>query len=297
MNIIEEGVLLLCCRLGERNVKPLTIAQYRELGLRVTGSLYGGNHLAQLHTQDLCRIGYSRADAERILNLLDRRQQMEDYLAKGQDLGIVPVTRVSASYPSRFIKQFGASRPPLLFAMGDLSLLEQPCIAVVGSRELRPDNEAFARQIGRCIAQEGYVLVSGGAKGADSAAQQACLEAGGRCVIFLPDRLDVRREEKNVLYMSADGYDLPFSSYRALHRNTLIHSLAIKAFACQTSFGRGGTWQGCTENLKHSWSDLFVYKDGSEGMMALADRGATAVEHVPSIRLLQSSQSSLFDQA
>ena len=295
MNVIEESILLLCCQLGDSSQKPLTPAKYRDLGLRLIGSLYGGNHMERLTDEDLCRLGYSRQDAARIMDLLDRREQLERYLAAGQALGIRAITCVSEEYPQRITQTHKDQRPPVLFTMGDTSLLNKPAIALVGSRKLLPGNRMFAETVGRLAAQEGYVLVSGGAVGADSAAQNACLAAGGSCVVYVPDRLDRCVPKDRVVYVSEHGYDFRFTSARALHRNTLIHAHGEKAFAAQSSFGHGGTWQGCNENLKHGWSDLYLCDDGSEAVRALTDMGATALRELTSIRALQPGQQRLFD--
>ena len=294
MNVLEEGVLLLCCRLGDNQIKPLTLPRFKELGLRVLGSLVGGNHLTELNASDLRRIGYGTEEAEHIINLLDRQSRLEEYLAHGEALGICAITRVSESYPQKIIKKQAASRPPALFCMGDTALLDKPGVAVVGSRELNAENEQFAKTVGRLAAEEGYVLISGGARGADTVAQEACLEVGGSCVVFVADRLDTYTPRQNVLYVSEDGYDIPFSAARALHRNGLIHMMGEKTLVAQCTCGKGGTWQGCTENLKRGWSDLFVFDDGSEAMTALMELGATGVAQITGLRTLENMQTSLF---
>ena len=58
MTAAEEGVLLLCCRLGSEDVKPLTMAQFRDLGLRVRAAIPGGDPLAEMTPTDLRRLGY-----------------------------------------------------------------------------------------------------------------------------------------------------------------------------------------------------------------------------------------------
>lgn len=294
MNVLEEGVLLLCCRLGDKLKKPLTLTQFKELGLRVLGSLIGGNHLTELTAADFCRMGYDSKEADRLIDLLDRREQLVSYLSHGESLGIRAVTRISDNYPAPITKKQITNRPPVLFMMGDERLLEKPAVAVVGSRDLLPENEAFARRAGRLAAEEDLILVSGGARGADTAAQEACLEAGGQCIVIVPDRLDSCTPKEGILYISEDGYDLPFSAARALHRNGLIHMMGERTLAVQCSYQRGGTWQGCTENLKRGWSELFVFEDGSSAMSALIDLGATGISHLDSFTALQNAQTSLF---
>ena len=294
MTAMEEGVLLLCCSLGDHNCKPLTMAQFRQLGLRARAMGCSGDMMSDLSPKDLLRLGYVPEEAQRILQLLDRQEQLQAYMLRAEQLGIKVVTRVSAAYPVRISQNRKLSSPPVLFAMGDMELLDRPAVAVVGSRNLQPQNEAFAAQAGRIAAQENLVLISGGAHGADVTAQNACLAAGGSCIVVLPDRLADRKPERNVLYLSADGYDLSFSAQRALYRNTLIHMLGGKTLAVQCTYGSGGTWQGCTENLKHHWSDLYIFDDGSQGSRAIMERGATPVAELHSIRALQPSQTALF---
>lgn len=290
MTAAEEGVLLLCSRLGDPDSRPLTLAQFRDLGVRVRQSAPPADALRQLRSQDLTALGYSREQAEHILALLDRDEQLNRYLSWGQRHGMEPLTRLSAAYPSRFRRHRGLSGPPVLFCRGDLSLLERPSVAVIGSRKLCPDNEAFAIRAGRQAALENLVLVSGGAAGADLTAQTACLEAGGSCIIFPAGSMTQCPAHDRVLYLAADGYDLPFSAPRALYRNSLIHMQGDKVLAAQCSFGTGGTWQGCLENLKHGWSPLFVFDDGSQGAQALIEHGATAVHKLSQIGDLRPSQ-------
>lgn len=294
MKAAEQGVLLLCCRLGDSRCRPLTMAQFRELGLRARAYGMAGDPLAEMTCRDLVRLGYETEEADRILRLLDRQNQLETYLRRGEDEGIVAVTRVSDSYPCRISALKRMSCPPVLFAKGNLSLLERSAVSAVGSRKLLPENAVFADRVGSCAAKEGFVLCSGGAVGADTAAQEACLRDGGSCIVVLPDRLLGRKVSENLLCLSEDGYDLPFSSVRALRRNELIHILGQKTFAAQCSYGTGGTWQGCTENLKHGWSELYVYEDGSQGSRALIERGACGITAVNSIKDLSAKQMLLF---
>jgi DNA processing protein len=70
--------------------------------------------------------------------------------------------------------------PPGLFVRGaaPLSLLDRPCIAVVGARACSTYGTAVALAFGRELAAAGVVVVSGLARGVDAAAHQGALEAG-----------------------------------------------------------------------------------------------------------------------
>lgn len=294
MTTAEEGILLLCCYLGDPDSRPLTMAQFRDLGLRVRASHSIRDPLSELSAYDLMQLGYDTEQARRITALLDRRHLLHAYLRSAERQNIYPITRVSPSYPVRVSAKQKLSSTPVLFAKGNHSLLLRETVSVIGSRQLFPENEAFSRSVGRLAAEEGLVLVSGNASGADRTAQNACLDAGGSCIVIVADRLLDHPAHPRMLYVSENGYDLPFSPARALHRNSLIHMQGDKAIATQCTYGKGGTWEGCLENLKHGWSPLFVYDDGSKGSLALIERGATAVKHVISVRQLLPSQISIF---
>lgn len=294
MKKTEEGVLLLCCKLGDPGCRPLTMAQFRQLGLRVRAYGLSGDPLSELSSSDLCRLGYTDEEAVKIVRLLDRQDLLERYLSEAERQGIAPITRVSDVYPARVSAHKKHSATPVLFAKGDLSLLSGPCIAVVGSRVIHEENRTFAKAAGELTAREGFTLVSGGAVGADSTAQRACLEAGGRCIICVPDELTQYEYTDRILYLSEGGYELPFSTPRALCRNALIHMLGEKTIAAQCTYGKGGTWQGCVENLKHGWSELYVFDDGSEGSSALIERGASGVKRLRSLTELSPAQTGMF---
>ena len=287
----ERGLLLLCCTLPEAEDRPLTTAQVQELSRRARALGPGGEDpLRELTARDLARLGYSQEQCGRFLRLLAREEQLERYLRAAERNGIVPITRLSARYPARLRQTLGQRCPAVLFAKGDLALLFARCISVVGSRELTERGRAFAEAAGRLIARAGYTLCSGGAMGADRAAQEACLNAGGSAVLFPAGRLLDCPAQARVLYLADQGYDLPFSAQRALTRNHYIHAMGEKTLVAQCRAGTGGTWDGATENLRRGWSPVFVNSDGSEGAQALAARGAVPVRKLSGLDDLQPAQ-------
>jgi DNA processing protein len=68
--------------------------------------------------------------------------------------------------------------PPVLVARGDLSLLERPLVALVGARNASAAACRFARSLARSLGEAGQVVVSGLARGIDSAAHDGALDTG-----------------------------------------------------------------------------------------------------------------------
>lgn len=273
----ERGFLLLCSHLGDPARKPLTVSQFRILAERM-GQARKPSDDRELVPGDLVALGYGWEMARRIAALLEDEAVLDYYLQKGERRGCVPVTRVSEAYPLLLRRRLGLESPACLWARGDLSLLAEPAVSLVGSRELRQKNRTFAAEVGRQAALQGYVLISGNARGADRTAQESCLAAGGKVISIVADELWKQPLRDNVLYLSEDGYDEAFSAQRALSRNRCIHAMGIKTFVAQTGVQSGGTWDGTVKNLHHRWSSVCCFRDGSEGAALLEDMGAVLID-------------------
>ena len=293
----ERGFLLLTSQLGDPERKPLTVAQFRELSLR-TGSRICAEPDREMNVQDFVSLGYDRKTARHLWLLLQDTQLLEHYLLRAKKAGCVPITRATAAYPAAVRKRLGLDSPGTLWAKGDDSLLNRPGIALVGSRDLQRENAAFAREVGRQAALQGYVLVSGNARGADQIAQNACLEAGGKVISVVADRLADHACRENMLYLSEYGFDEVFSALRALRRNRVIQSMGAVTLVAQSGCRMGGTWDGTEKNLRYGWSPVFCYADGSPAQRMLMDLGAGEVDlaDLQDLSSLIRQRRSLFDQ-
>lgn len=277
MTAREAGFLLLCSKLGDPARCPLTTAQLRELTWRVR-QMERPKADRKLTVEDLLDLGYDYETAERIVKLLSDFSAMEVYIRKGTKLGCRPITLISRDYPAALLTRLGEEAPGVLWAKGDGSLLKMPAIGLVGSRDLKLDNYRFAREIGFRCAREGFVLVSGNARGADHEAQSACLSAGGSVICIVADSLTDKQPDGQILYLSENNYDSTFSAERAHSRNRLIHSMGCRTFVAQTDCGKGGTWSGTVRNLRQGWTPVHCFCDGSEGAEKLVQMGAESVD-------------------
>ena len=277
MNSKERGFLLLTCHLGNPERKCLTVAQFRTLAERAS-QMDKPVESRELQETDLIALGYDRSAAQRILALLSEEELLDRYLFKGHRQTCVPIPRISPVYPIAVRTRLGLDAPGCLWAKGDLSLLNTKTVSLVGSRELREANRTFAETVGREAARQGYTLVSGNARGADQVAQNACLEAGGKVISVVADSLENDNLQENVLFLSEDAFDEPFSPQRALSRNRVIHSLGYITLVAQSDLKKGGTWDGTVKNLQKNRSPVFCFNDGSPAAIELAQRGAKLID-------------------
>lgn len=79
--------------------------------------------------------------------------------------------------------------PTFLYAWGDLGILAEPCIALVGSRDMNKEGERIVERFVAPIVHSGCVTVSGLAYGVDAAVATETLRAGGRTVAVLGNGL------------------------------------------------------------------------------------------------------------
>ncbi|MBR5023372.1 MAG: DNA-protecting protein DprA [Oscillospiraceae bacterium] len=273
----EYGFLLLTSKLGNPDRKPLTVAQFRELFVR-SEQLERKEGTRNVTAEDLVPMGYGPQMAAHIVELLGEEMLLQRYLQRAKKAGCVPITRATECYPVALRNRLGLDSPGVLWAKGDLDLLGEPAIALVGSRALRSANREFAKEVGRQVAKQGLTLVSGNARGADQTAQDACLEAGGKVISVVADSLEEHSAKENVLYLSEDVFDGEFSAQRALSRNRVIHCLGIKTFVAQSNLEKGGTWDGTAKNLQRNWSSVFCYDDRSSAAIELHHLGAKLID-------------------
>ena len=136
----------------------------------------------------------------------------------------------------------------------------------------------------KCTAQ-GFTIVSGGARGVDTAAQNAALLSGGKVISVVADSLLQRIKRKdvreaimsgNLLLVTPSNPKNGFTVYSAMDRNKYIYALSKYAVVVSSDNNKGGTWTGAVENLKNKWVPLFVRKDDwiPEGNIGLIDSGA-----------------------
>ena len=107
---------------------------------------------------------------------------MEMLASNGVD-GFGVHVRLDASYPKKLLD---ADHPvELLYYLGDWDLIYTPSVAVVGTRNPTAEGRSRARKISRLLVDDGYTVVSGLAKGIDTEAHTAAIDAGGKTIAVI----------------------------------------------------------------------------------------------------------------
>jgi DNA processing protein len=97
--------------------------------------------------------------------------------------------RGDADYPERL--EDLRSPPEVIYAIGETDMLRPPIVSIVGTRDPTAYGLRMTRAIAGALVSAGVSIVSGMARGIDSAAHRAALESGGRTVAVLGTGIDV----------------------------------------------------------------------------------------------------------
>src|SRR5262245_34477248 len=136
---------------------------------------------------DLVRAKLERRTIES-LNSLRRATSPEHIAGQLTARQIHALTLLDDDYPDS-LRTIG-DPPPVLFVRGDLLESDAWSVAIVGTRRASPYGYAVAQRLTADLAVAGVTVVSGLAKGVDTAAHRAALDVGGRTLAVLGHGLD-----------------------------------------------------------------------------------------------------------
>lgn len=160
------------------------------------------------YRQLLRRFGHAVAALEALPDLAARggggyrvadQGRVADEVARVRAAGARYLFHDSADYPA-LLAQLDTA-PPILTCRGDASLAARPCVAIVGARNASAAAVKLARQFAADLAEAGFVVVSGLARGIDGAAHQAALAGGtigviasGIDIAYPPEHADLQKQ-------------------------------------------------------------------------------------------------------
>ncbi|WP_103960900.1 DNA-processing protein DprA [Nonomuraea solani] len=216
--------------------------------------------------------------------------EAEGALAQWEAAGITVHTCLDDDYPSRLrsIHQM----PPILFTRGQAAA-DHRAIAVVGTRQASDQGLRIASAVARDLALNGVTVVSGLAKGIDTAAHRAALEAGGRTVAvigtginrFYPaENRDLQeRIARDGLVISQFWPDNPPSQRSFPMRNAVMSGYAAATVVVEAPWKSGARIQARLalehgrpvvmpeQLLEHDWAREYAEKPGVHVVSSLRE--------------------------
>lgn len=179
---------------------------------------------------------------------------------------IIPIN--SELYPKTMKENLKVKySPTIIYTKGDVKILQEDSVAIVGSRDANEDALNFTDNISKKMSDEYKVVVSGFAKGVDRQSLDSSIKYNGNSIIVLPQGIltfdsGFRKyysqiNNGGVIVLSTFPPEAGWATGLAMARNRYIYGLAKEIYVAQTS-NSGGTWAGATDGLKKG-RNVFIY--------------------------------------
>jgi DNA processing protein len=191
--------------------------------------------------RELTALGVEADAARELLSpaTLERARKQLERLDRS---GFRVLTRDDERYPERLREIFDP--PAVLYYAGGIELLEGPGVAIVGAREPTPYGRAVAEKLASDLAERGLVMISGLARGIDTAAHWGALRSGATAAV-LGSGLDVvyPRENRKLWEKVAERgvviTEYPLGAKPLAHhfplRNRIISGLALAVLVVEAT--------------------------------------------------------------
>ena len=177
------------------------------------------------------------ADAERLVAQVTQEliYRYAEMIVRLEREGIRTVTILDDEYPANLRDVY--NRPPMLFIRGTILKRDERSVAVVGTRTPSPAGVKEARRLAGELARRGITVLSGLARGIDTAVHEATQEAGGRTIavlgtgiyrIYPPENTRLAHEiERGGALVSQFWPDAPPTRISFPLRNVVMSGMAI----------------------------------------------------------------------
>ncbi|MEE9331926.1 MAG: DNA-processing protein DprA [Methylophilaceae bacterium] len=199
------------------------------------------------------------------------------------------VTLADTSYPQRLLQ---TSNPPVvLYAIGNLDWLNQPAIAMVGSRNATPQGEKNASDFAQELCNQGLCIVSGMALGIDGAAHRGALKNNGATIAVVGTGLDIVYPAKHRdlahkiaergLVVSEFPLGTPSKAQNFPRRNRIISGLSLGCLVVEANIKSGSliTARLAAEQGREVFAiPGSIHSPVSKGCHLLIKQGAKLVE-------------------
>lgn len=187
----------------------------------------------QSYFPEIGRGKFSRASLSSLHHLDE--EKLYNYFQKLKEEKVSIIGLDDERYPKNVLDYMQDNAPAILFCKGYLPLLNSKGVSIVGSRDVDEFGIMLTKSIASKVAESGFNVTSGYAKGVDTSAHLGALEVGGTTTMILSfgvNHITVKREiknldwERNSLFVTQfPPYD-KFSGQNAMVRNKLVCAMS-----------------------------------------------------------------------
>ena len=228
------------------------------------------------------------------VGVVQQSQEFRDELAGLGASGVTLLTLADVDYPPAL--RWIADPPVALYVRGRVMAAHQLAVAVIGSRKPSAYGKLSAQRFSQALAEHGYTVVSGMARGIDSLAHQGALQAGGQTIAVLGSGIQtIYPPENRRLYEQISAQGAVLSEF-PLHtkpdrwnfprRNRIISGLSLGALVIEAAANSGSlhTARHALDQGREVFAVPGRIQDvNSRGTNGLIKNGAKLVESIDDI--------------
>ena len=234
--------------------------------------------------------------AEVAKGIVDQRSKIDPAreLKRAESLGFRIITRADSEYPEPLKTLHG---PPLaLYVWGTLEVKDRHAVAIVGTRHATHYGLTVADRLGYQLARVGFVVVSGLARGIDTAAHKGALKGEGRTLavigsgldsIYPPENAELARQiSEHGAVISEYPLGRPPDRTTFPYRNRIVSGLSMGVVVVEAGLNSGAL--NTTEHALEQGRSVFavpgrIDSPGAKGVHRLLKNGARLVDDVDDV--------------
>jgi DNA processing protein len=231
---------------------------------------------------------------EEIYESQDFLTEIREHILHLEELGIGLSTILDESYPQS-LKEID-DPPPLLYFKGEFPIQNDLFVAVVGTHHATMEGIEKAVQLGKALAQRRVVVVSGFARGIDTAVHVGTIKENGKTYAVFGAGLNQIYPSENVplaeqvcqngALITEYNLDVPVKVGRLMARNRIVVGLSQAVIIVEMNEGSLGTMDAVEIAIKQGKPLFVVKKENSQKVEELIQEGAVAIEGVDDLDLV-----------
>ncbi|HCR0890734.1 TPA: DNA-protecting protein DprA [Enterobacter hormaechei] len=197
--------------ISDNTVKLLTLSALQGVGTKTLSNLEKLKDLSSFSVEELVGILALKEISQKDIVLAKEFANKNIEISQNKNHSIISI--FDDSYPG--ILKATEDRPVILYCAGDVKILNQKSLAVIGTREPTEHGKIIASNITKWFSNKGWNIISGLAKGIDSIAHRTAIENHGKTVAVMAQGLEkiYPAENKKLALDIIDNGGLLISEY------------------------------------------------------------------------------------
>ncbi|EPA0112060.1 DNA-processing protein DprA [Enterobacter ludwigii] len=197
--------------ISDNTVKLLTLSALQGVGTKTLSNLEKLKDLSSFSVEELVGILALKEISQKDIVLAKEFANKNIEISQNKNHSIISI--FDDSYPG--ILKATEDRPVILYCAGDVKILNQKSLAVIGTREPTEHGQIIASNITKWFSDKGWNIISGLAKGIDSIAHRTAIENHGKTVAVMAQGLEkiYPAENKKLALDIIDNGGLLISEY------------------------------------------------------------------------------------